>query len=224
MVRAFEHACRRCARSFSPAVDLRQFAVLTANCPHCGLSHGYDNRDGRIFTLVSEKAAMLRQEPEEPRHEYRPPQEPVRPEPEDIPEAYEAEYAPSPFIQSVYDSEEEPRDKNRSPIAELVATTRHVFRQLGRRRIAWATAVALFTFFITIAILQAIPVSGEQARQALAGLHSRQTDVVLDRNGHELSKLGVTIADRAELAEFHKWQLDALLFSEDTTGPCCALR
>ena len=64
-------------------------------------------------------------------------------------------------------------------------------------------------------VIQAIPVSSEEARQAVQSLKARQADVVLDRNGHELNKLGVSQSDKAELSEFHKWQLDALLFSED---------
>lgn len=245
MSHAFEHACRRCARNFSPQVDLEVFAVLTAVCPYCGFNHGYDNRQGQILRLVSEKYGALRAEK---REEVAPPEvqaethyeAPARsffapPSVEEKPVVagpVAEEIAPAPEPEPVY--EEHPYQKYEAPefveatavvketaapwharAREKIATGKHFLSHLSPRRYLAAAAIATIVFVGTILVMQAIPVSSEEARQAVASLKARQADVVLDRNGHELNKLGVSQSDKAELSEFHKWQLDALLFAED---------
>ncbi|MBN8221301.1 MAG: transglycosylase domain-containing protein [Spirochaetes bacterium] len=245
MSHAFEHACRRCARSFSPNVDLEVFAVLTAVCPYCGFNHGYDNREGQILRLVSEKYGALRAEK---REEVAAPAAPVEthyeaparsffapPAAEEKPivaETVAAEITPPPEAEPAY--EEHPYQKYEAPefveatavvketaprwhqrAREKIAIGKDFLSHLSPRRYLVAAAIATIAFVGTILVMQAIPVSSEEARQAVASLKARQADVVLDRNGHELNKLGVSQSDKAELSEFHKWQLDALLFAED---------
>lgn len=259
MSHAFEHACRRCARNFSPPINLEVFSVLTAVCPYCGFNHGYDNREGKILSLVEQKYGAMRSEKRfeeyspaltkerysapQPRSFFAPPPvetsteafhapqpaaitppepprvEPVQPEeakffPE-VPPEYPYEKYEAPEVVESTAVVKEPHEPWRALPQKLIHTGRDFIGHIGWKRMIFAAGAATLAFIGTLLVLQAIPVSSEEARQAIASLKARQADVVLDRNGHELNKLGVSQSDKAELSEFHKWQLDALLFSED---------
>lgn len=238
---AFEHACRRCARNFSPALDLRQFAVLTSACPHCGFNHGYDNREGKIYFLVAEKIGRRQSEksaeaeaglPEQhapvsaaPVEEYTEPYESPLTETHEETEQPQEHYAVADDAAEhaaddepvTIETEAEKRGTlpSRFSVAAIAATMQNFAATLNYRRAAVIAAIVSVVFAGTIGIMQAIPVSSEEARQALASLKAREADIVLDRNGHELNRLGVTQSDKTPLTAFHKWQLDALLYAED---------
>jgi len=236
MSHAFEHACRSCTRTFSPQLDLSQNAVLTAHCPHCGYAHGYDNRQGRLQKLLLEKiqsrGRMI-------------PSASAAFEEKKIPEAVSAplitetpattltqetayEESDTQFDAYAYDSTAsiysfsstaahdvqthapviaEPQKPRRSLLAYV--------KTLSLKKIAVVSGLTGFVFVVALAVLQAIAWPSEDAQQALAGLKARQADAVLDRNGLEINRLGVSQALHSELADFHEWQIAALLFSED---------
>lgn len=249
---AFEHACRRCARNFSPLVDLEQYAVLTATCPYCGYSHGYDNRDGRILRLVSGKLnerAAERTTSEIPaapvpaaEHHAEPVQETTQAREytlhsddadsphEELQETHLAEEFTQHEPAHVPYEDEHPYPTNyEQPLVETTAekrplTTRwqdmrtsvaHFRDHFNWRRAATITAACFLVIIGTLGIVQAIPIPSEEARSALMALKAREADLVLDRNGRELNRLGVTQSEKTPLTDFHKWQLDALLYAED---------
>lgn len=243
---AFEHACRRCARSFSPAVDLHEFAVLTAICPYCGFNHGYDNRDGKILRLVADKIdqrvvqkseevpvsapaesrpAIAEPKPligqtyaprlPEPEEEIAPVEAATEYQTEDNP--YEQHYPRAEYEDTVETTAEKIAEPARTPLnwGRLPAALSAYFTDFHWKRAAVVSATAFVLMTGTLGIMQAIPVSSEEARAALMGLKAREADLVLDRNGRELNRLGVTQSEKLQLTEFHKWQLDALLYAED---------
>lgn len=233
----FEHPCRRCAQVFSPALDLTFAIVLSARCPHCGFNHGYDNREYKLLRLLEEKSGMRRSpesvEPVGPGESTRE-HAPVIPQnvPTDEPEAV----TPGSFHSTTEDYREpesgrdagQPADTAAIPAVEIIepqaagippvqyrSNTRTRFANLRWSRVVAAGASAFAVFLVTLSIIQAIPVSAEEARQALVSLSAREADVVLDRHGRELTRLGVSSSDKITLADFQKWQIDALIFSED---------
>jgi penicillin-binding protein 1A len=233
MRRAFEHACRQCARQFSPEVDLQSFSILVASCPHCGFRHGYDNRAGKILELVEAKLGQRTEIPvpapklpAEPEVEVAEPDQTREIRHDNYfetttnhapPEAVHAESAwqsPQPKAREYTDAVPE-RNRDRSnPLLSIVDKLRAA-RFPGWRRSLLFGALAATIFVGTLGVIQTIPVTNSDAEQALLGLKARQADVVFDRNGRRLNTLGVSQSVKMSLSDFHKWQIDALLFSED---------
>lgn len=120
-------------------------------------------------------------------------------------------YSVSPTTASAVETQQPQITASQKPQRLRLAS----IKSLEWKKIALVSGLAGIVFVLTIAIVQAIPWASEDARQALAQLRARQADVVLDRNGIEINRLGVSQAVHAELSDFRKWQLDALLFSED---------
>lgn len=218
---SFEHACRQCGQFFSPQVDLGRYEILTASCPACGHSHGYDNRSGKLSTLIAQRlghagaqpAITVANEPEPPlpavaAHESTAVHTA-------LPEATEAQHSAwhddSPWTQSSTGAVRE------ETTTTVTARRWPAFRiRLPDIRVATLLIAGSFTLFIlTLLVVQAIPASVADAQQALTLLQARQTDIVIDRNGRELNRLGVAADHKASLTEFSKWQIEALLFSED---------
>ncbi|HRP68728.1 MAG TPA: transglycosylase domain-containing protein [Turneriella sp.] len=230
MLHAFEHACRRCARPFSPQLNLTSYSILTADCPHCGMSHGYDNREGKLTKLLTAKVASLRNEqrgiPQTHRVHTLPPVT------QTSTQNFQAPAPPPPLEQnaSLYEnslsSQTEQREvytKTKLPtwpqLKEKLLTLKENLT-FSKPNNAWAkllfSGVAfLFILGFTLFIWQAIPASNDEAKEAVRLLKARQTDVVLDRSGHELTKLGVSQSDKITLSAFQPWQIQALLYSED---------
>ena len=237
MKHAFEHACRRCEAVFSPNLDLQSFSILTAVCPQCGYNHGYDNRGGKILQLLRQKHGAR------PGEEIREPTENGQNSEESHSrEAVPIVATAATSSESIASSVDEnpagalpvvaspwtttaPTEESRTIEAdyatdydsEQVAGQKlwHRVRLPGIRPVVFALSSFATLALVSILVLQAIPVSPESAKQHLALLKSRESDIVLDRNGHELNRLGVSVSDKATLAEFPRWQIDTLLFAED---------
>jgi penicillin-binding protein 1A len=210
MRHAFEHACRRCTAVFSPALELDNFSVLTAACPHCGYAHGYDNRDGKILRLLREKQGLTESHPE--------PEAPVEaaltPPPE--PPALETEPAPIPWTTTAVEPEYQGTDSFEQNEPEITREREPWRSRLpGIRQVVFVASTLATLLVVAVMVMQAIPVSDEEAKGYLAQLKSREADVVLDRNGHELNRLGVSGSEKALLTDYPRWQIDTLLFAED---------
>ena len=210
MRHAFEHACRRCTAVFSPALELDNFSVLTAACPHCGYAHGYDNRDGKILRLLREKQGLTESHPE--------PEAPVEaaltPPPE--PPALETEPAPIPWTTTAVEPEYQDTDSFEQNEPEITREREPWRSRLpGIRQVVFVASTLATLLVVAVMVMQAIPVSDEEAKGYLAQLKSREADVVLDRNGHELNRLGVSGSEKALLTDYPRWQIDTLLFAED---------
>ncbi len=239
---AFEHACRRCAAIFSPALDLQNFSVLTATCPHCSYNHGYDNREGKILRLLRQKqgeeSGQQYQAPAVAEQESRgaAPAQSLAAEPLNSSGASAAEVLRSvpsensvatlPALASPWTTtaakdhsriieaeyREEAESESERPAAQAFWQTLSL---PGIRPVVFALSTLATFALLSLLILQAIPVSSDEAKQHLTLLKSREADVVLDRNGHELNRLGVSVSAKAALADFPRWQIDTLLFAED---------
>ena len=218
---AFEHACRQCGQVFSPQVDLSRYEILTARCPGCGHSHGYDNRAGKLSALVAQRLGQPVIQPSVAAvpHAEEPSSVAALPEPATthtaVPQLLAEQHATweseSPWTQpSTNAAAEEPVRAARSHNWPAFR-----FRLPGIRLAVLITAGCFTLFILSLLVMQAIPASVADAQQALAQLKARQTDIVIDRNGRELNRLGVAADHKASLTEFAKWQIDALLFSED---------
>ncbi|MCS6972446.1 MAG: transglycosylase domain-containing protein [Leptospiraceae bacterium] len=203
----FEHACRNCGQLFCPAIDIRQRAILVAHCPHCGHVHGYDNRLGQL-------AELLYQRQRERATTVLPTQN----------RSLEYTTTATPFHEKVQVhttaqvTAAEPPGPEVPEIAE--PGHRHSAKKIKLPALRWphlavATALLLFSAFVALGVWQAVPMAEQDARELLAQLEARQSDVVLDRNGQELTRLGVAADHRATLSDFAPWQLDMLLFAED---------
>jgi len=172
--------------------------VLVAHCPACGFRHGYDNRDARIENIIAEKLSAAKT--------------PAIIPPQQIEER--EKFEPKPLIAEA-PKYEPPRKPQPVQISRRKVEIRDVMNRVRWARIAIATAIASLVFFLFLGVWQAIPMPGDDAKQLLTTLSARQADIVLDRNGKELTKLGVSAADRVQLSDFQKWQLETLIFSED---------
>jgi penicillin-binding protein 1A len=214
MRHAFEHACRRCAGVFSPALELSQFTVLTAACPHCGYAHGYDNRDGKILSLLREKQG--RSDEPLPPAAAEPPPLPAAPAQPEEPVSENFDTAETAYTSTI---ETTAIDRTEYPLQGEVRASGRVSAwqpKLPGIRQTVLVASTLLTLFVTgLVVMQAIPVADEEANAQLAQLKNREADVVLDRNGHELNRLGVSDSTKAVLADYPRWQIDTLLFAED---------
>ncbi len=219
---AFEHACRQCGQLFSPQVDLSRYEILTARCPGCGHRHGYDNRAGKLSALIAER---LGHQFVKPAVAHKPPAEHISAVAAEAAPATTQTALPEPSVEQHATLEtDSPWTQTSTRAAEadkaafpVVATKRAKLRfNLPSARVAaFVAAGCLALCVISLLVVQAIPASLTDAQQALAQLKARQTDIVIDRNGRELNRLGVAADYKASLTEFAKWQIDTLLFSED---------
>ncbi|MBV6494882.1 MAG: Monofunctional biosynthetic peptidoglycan transglycosylase [Turneriella sp.] len=209
MVHAFEHACRRCAKNFSPNLDLSKKSILSAACPNCGLAHGYDNREGKLAALLEQKIYQIRKEKERYSEDTSP--KPVVPDETNatsVKNTYEAKNIK--IFPRVFES---------FSVKEIIEKTRVFFnRNLQQKRaLKFVFSVGVFFFLIGLAafIWQMVPVSAEEAKDAILVLKARQSDVVLDRYGNKLNNLGVAQSEKIPLSEFKPWQIRVLLYCED---------
>jgi len=218
---AFEHACRGCGHTFTPRVELTRYEILTANCPACGHRHGYDNRAGKLSALLAQRLGQAVVQPAASAVQHTTELLPVTALagntatqtalPEAAAERHVTAESESPWTPTSTSAAAEEAAK---PARER---TRPAFRfTLRDIRVVVLVGAGCFTLFVlSLLVAQAIPSSVADAQQALAMLKARQTDIVIDRNGRELNRLGVAADHQASLTEFAKWQIDALLFSED---------
>lgn len=211
---AFEHACRKCGKSFSPPVDLDRLDILTAQCSHCGHAHGYDNRQGALRARVQERLKKgVVPESSKPLLEKH-----VRETPVEISRSVEKYRAPytSTYIPAPPDSIETPPTYSSEPTSSSKPARNFLaFQKPSLKKIILAASLCLVLLVSFAAVYQALPVSQEAAAQAIAGLQARHADVVLDREGRELTQLGVSGTEIVPLDVFRDWQIKALLFSED---------
>lgn len=213
---SFEHACRRCGALFSPPVDLGRHEILLATCPACGHSHGYDNRGGRLQALIARrlKSPTAQEQPTAPAAAIKPETAPALPDDRRYlpPLPANSSGSATGVFQTAPDSLAVPPKAAGKKAAGWV----RFFRPRLDLRLAVLLAAGVFTLcFLVLLVAQALPASAADAQLALTQLKARQTDVVVDRNGREINRLGVAADNQASLTEFARWQLDALLFAED---------
>lgn len=214
----FEHSCRNCGKKFSPDVDLARHEVLIASCPHCGHRHGYDNRSGKLSSLVAQRVKHVQAQGESAAPPVTVEKTPEPSTTTTVAESVAAQNStlavPSPWTHSTTEPVAAAKKEHRFALKKPLLSLSNLRRFKWQSAVVGSAALLIF-FFIVFAVMQAIPTSAHEVEQALARLKARQSDVVIDRNGHELNRLGVAADRKASLAEFHKWQIDMLLFAED---------